>query len=167
MLVRHGGPHCWTTSSFCSSTNSTVIPSANSKPQRIRSRSCQPETKRMTEREDQRERRSLPGRPVNGVALVSDASHLVHVKAIAPACVCVKNKYHQPKRQKNHTDDHECFPCRLHRATFSASVVTKSQSPSRSHGSSGFFFQSLNQILVNRIHAMTDKNSFALLNVSL
>src|ERR1017187_9377931 len=100
--------------SFCSTTNSTRISSADANPQSIYSRCRQQEHESINEKGSQRECRSLARWPINRAAILSDASHLIHMKAILMARPCIPKECRQTYSQKNQTGEAEDFSHRAH-----------------------------------------------------
>jgi len=99
-----------TKSSFCPSTNPSVVRSTKSKPQRKDYCCRQPKSQCINENGNQRPFGCLPSRPVNGVASVSKSCDLVHVKTVPMTRVCVKKEYDQTNGQKKQADDEtDCF----------------------------------------------------------
>ena len=60
-----------------------------------------------------RECRSLARWPIDR-AILSDASHLIHMKAILMARPCIPKEYRQTYNQKNQTGEAEDFSRRVH-----------------------------------------------------
>jgi hypothetical protein len=104
----------WAMASFCSTTNSTRISSADANPQSIYSRCRQQETESINEKGNQRECRSLARWPIDRAAIVSDTSHLIHMKAILMVRPCIPKEDRQTYSQKNQTGEAEDFSRRAH-----------------------------------------------------
>src|ERR1035441_1591000 len=104
----------WAIPSFCSTTNSTRISSADANPQSDTPRCRQQEYDSINEKGNQRECRSLARWPIDRAAILSDASHLIHVKAILMARPCIPKEYCQTCSQKNQTGEAEDFSRRAH-----------------------------------------------------
>ena len=104
----------WAMPSFCSTTNSTRISSADANPQSIYSGCRQQERESINENGNQRECRSLARWPIDRAAILSDASHLTHLKAILMARPCIPKEYHLTCSQKNQTGEAEDFSRRAH-----------------------------------------------------
>ena len=100
--------------SFCSTTNSTRISSADANPQSICSRCRQQEHESINEKGNQRECRSLARWPIDRAAIRSDAKHLIHMKAIMMARPGIPKEYRQTYSQKNQTGEVEDFSRRAH-----------------------------------------------------
>src|ERR1035437_6959933 len=105
----------WAMPSFCSTTNSTRISSADANPQSIYSRCRQQEHESINEQRGiSRECRSLARWPIDRAAILSDASHLIHMKAILMARPCIPKEYRQTYSQRNQTGGAEDFSRRVH-----------------------------------------------------
>src|ERR1022692_5059300 len=85
--------------SFCSTTNSTRISSADANPQSIYSRCRQQEYESINEKGNQRECRSLARWPIDRAAILSDAKHLIHMKAIMMARPGIPKEYRSEERR--------------------------------------------------------------------
>src|ERR1035441_4482748 len=116
----------WAMPSFCSTTNSTRISSADANPQNIYSCCRQHEHESINEQGNRRECRSLARWPIDRAAILSDASYLIHMKAILMARPCIPKEYRQTCSQKNQTGEAEDFSRRAH-------VVVKIRLPDIPH----------------------------------
>ena len=104
----------WAMPSFCSTTNFARRSSADANPQSIYSRCRQQERESINEQGNERECRSLARWPIDRAAILSDASYLIHMKAILMARPYIPKEYRQTCSQKNQTVEAEDFSRRAH-----------------------------------------------------